>query len=227
MVADIPLEFFEGQPLRRRLHGHAARGDDALRPVGRDPRRARVPRLRADLARAPALRARRRATPRRATCRPRARSRRRSLEARARVPKEAIFGNNTGSDILDVAESLMRGEILFRAGQDRRGDRRAARGRRRARTSSATTSRPTGSSRCGTRSARRSSRRGASPRRRPSSARTSRSCPGTAGGSTGSTRALQLQKKAAEAAEVEKQFDAVWKQADVKIKSACLCLPGV
>ena len=149
------------------------------------------------------------------------------LEARARVPKEATFGNNTGSDVLDVAEQLHEGRDPLPRRQDRRGDRRAARGRRRARTSCATTSRPTGSSRCATRSARRSCRPGASPRRRRSSARTSRSCPGTAGGSTGSTRALQLQKKTDEAAAVEKQFDAVWKQADLKIKSACLCLPGV
>jgi hypothetical protein len=40
-------------------------------------------------------------------------------------------------------------------------------------------------------------------------------------------RSLQLQKKEAEARAVEGQFDATWKQADVKIKSACLCLPGV
>ena len=39
------------------------------------------------------------------------------LEARARVPKEAFFGNNTAADVLDVAESFMRGEILFRSGR--------------------------------------------------------------------------------------------------------------
>jgi hypothetical protein len=36
-----------------------------------------------------------------------------------------------------------------------------------------------------------------------------------------------MQKKAAEAAATEKQFDAVWRRADLKIKSPCLCLPGV
>ncbi len=43
------------------------------------------------------------------------------LEARARVPKEAIFGNNSGSDVLDVAEHLMRGEILYRSGKTDEG----------------------------------------------------------------------------------------------------------
>ena len=39
------------------------------------------------------------------------------LAARARVAKEATFGNKPGSDLLDVAESFMRGEILFRSGK--------------------------------------------------------------------------------------------------------------
>jgi hypothetical protein len=38
---------------------------------------------------------------------------------------------------------------------------------------------------------------------------------------------VQLQKKEAEAAAAERQFDAVWSKADLKIKSPCLCLPGV
>jgi len=40
-------------------------------------------------------------------------------------------------------------------------------------------------------------------------------------------RALQLQRKRAEAAVVLKRFDQIWARADVKIKSPCLCLPGV
>ena len=43
----------------------------------------------------------------------------------------------------------------------------------------------------------------------------------------GLQRALALQKKKAEAAEIQKRFDAVWSRADVKIQSPCLCLPGV
>ncbi|QDV35072.1 tetratricopeptide repeat protein [Tautonia plasticadhaerens] len=40
------------------------------------------------------------------------------LEARALVPESARFGNNAASDLLDVAEHLMRGEILYREGRE-------------------------------------------------------------------------------------------------------------
>ena len=43
----------------------------------------------------------------------------------------------------------------------------------------------------------------------------------------GLQRALALQKKKTEAADVQKRFDRIWSKADVKIQSACLCLPGV
>ncbi len=43
----------------------------------------------------------------------------------------------------------------------------------------------------------------------------------------GLARALKLQGKAAEAAKMEKQFNEVWKHADLKLNSACLCQPGV
>ena len=43
----------------------------------------------------------------------------------------------------------------------------------------------------------------------------------------GLTRALQMQKKRAEAAAVLKRFETIWSRADVKIQSPCLCLPGV
>lgn len=40
------------------------------------------------------------------------------LEARALVPESARFGNNAASDLLDVAEHLMGGEILYREGRE-------------------------------------------------------------------------------------------------------------
>jgi len=51
--------------------------------------------------------------------------------------------------------------------------------------------------------------------------------PGNGWGLFGLARALRLQKKDAEAAKYEQEFEEVWKKADVKIRSACLCLPGV
>ncbi len=38
---------------------------------------------------------------------------------------------------------------------------------------------------------------------------------------------LQVQKKKKEAAAIEQHFNAAWKNADIVIKSPCLCLPGV
>ena len=42
----------------------------------------------------------------------------------------------------------------------------------------------------------------------------------------GLSRALALQGKRDEAAEVRARFEAVWKDADVKITSSCFCQPG-
>jgi len=43
----------------------------------------------------------------------------------------------------------------------------------------------------------------------------------------GLTRALQLQGRDAGARAVEARSDRAWKDADIRIKSPCLCLPGV
>ena len=54
-----------------------------------------------------------------------------------------------------------------------------------------------------------------------------RRLPDNGWGLYGLHRALQMQEKAAESMEAERRFDAIWREADVKIKSPCLCLPGV
>jgi tetratricopeptide (TPR) repeat protein len=46
---------------------------------------------------------------------------RRFTAARARVAKEAFFGNNAAADVLAVAEHMMTGEVLLRAGDHERG----------------------------------------------------------------------------------------------------------
>ena len=43
------------------------------------------------------------------------------LEAKAKVPESATFGNNKASDILGVAEHLLAGEILYREGKPDKG----------------------------------------------------------------------------------------------------------
>jgi len=148
------------------------------------------------------------------------------LEARARVPKEAFFGNNTASDVLDVAESFMRGEILFRSGKIDEGLvslREAA-----AREDKLRYDEPPDwiqPVRHALGAALLQAGRFAEAEAvfREDLAK----LPGNGWGLYGLSRSLQLQKKTAEAEAAERQFDAVWKQADVKIKSACLCLPGV
>jgi len=148
------------------------------------------------------------------------------LEARVLVPKEAFFGNNTGSDVLDVAESFMRGEILFRAGRTDEGLaslREAA-----AREDKLRYDEPPDwiqPVRHALGAALLQAGRFAEAERvfREDLAK----LPENGWSLYGLSRAVDLQKKKAEAAEAEKRFDAVWKQADLKIKSACLCLPGV
>jgi tetratricopeptide (TPR) repeat protein len=148
------------------------------------------------------------------------------LEARARLPKEATFGNNSGSDILDVAEHLMKGEILYRAGRVDEGI--AALREAVAREDKLKYDEPPD---------------WIQPVRHPLGAALLQAgrfaeaetvfredlarLPDNGWGLYGLQRALHLQKKADEAARTEKQFDAIWRSADLKIKSPCLCLPGV
>jgi len=93
----------------------------ALRPVGGDPRHARVRRP-AVRSRAPCgmPRAPSHSPPR--LSRPAARAEQRAFAAaRGKVPAEAFFGNNAASTILDVAEAMLDGEILLREGRDEEG----------------------------------------------------------------------------------------------------------
>jgi tetratricopeptide (TPR) repeat protein len=148
------------------------------------------------------------------------------LEARARVPKEAQFGNNAGSDVLDVAEQLMRGEILYLSGHADEGI--AALREAVAREDKLRYDEPPDwiqPVRHALGAALLQSGRFAEAEAvfREDLAK----LPGNGWGLYGLQRALQLQGKAEEATATGKQFDAIWKDADLKIKSACLCLPGV
>lgn len=146
--------------------------------------------------------------------------------ARAVVPREATFGNNTASDLLDVAEALMNGEILFRSGKVEDG--LAALREAVVREDKVRYDEPPD---------------WIQPTRHPLGAALLQAgrfaeaeavfrddlakLPGNGWGLYGLGRALRLQKKDAEAEKVEKEFERVWQKADIKIRSACLCLPGV
>jgi tetratricopeptide (TPR) repeat protein len=148
------------------------------------------------------------------------------LEARALVSKDAQFGNNTGSDILDVAEHLMKGEILYRAGRTDEGLsalREAA-----AREDKLRYNEPPdwiqpvrhalGAALL---------QAGRFPEAETVFREDLAKLPANGWGLYGLQRAVQLQEKREEAAAAEKQFDVVWRKSDLKIKSPCLCLPGV
>jgi tetratricopeptide (TPR) repeat protein len=147
-------------------------------------------------------------------------------EARTRVPKDAIFGNNTASDILDVAESLVKGEILYRDGRVDEGlaALREAVGRE----DELRYDEPPdwiqpvrhalGAALLGA---------GRFDEAEAVFREDLRRLPENGWGLYGLHRALQMQRKEAASAEVEKRFDHVWREADLTIKSPCLCLPGV
>jgi tetratricopeptide (TPR) repeat protein len=147
-------------------------------------------------------------------------------EARRRVAKDATFGNNQASDILDLAESFMNGEILFRSRKVDEGlaalREAAAREDRLRYDEPPDWIQPVRHA------------LGAALLQAGRLAEAEKvfredlqKLPGNGWGLFGLARALQLQKKTQEAKEVERRFDEVWKRADVRIKSACLCLPGV
>jgi tetratricopeptide (TPR) repeat protein len=148
------------------------------------------------------------------------------VAARARVPEDAAFGNNSGSDVLDVAEYLMQGEILYRDGQVDAGIlalREAV-----AREDHLRYDEPPS---------------WIQPVRHALGAALLQSgrfaeaeavfredlgrLPGNGWGLYGLARSLELQKKSAEAKVTYAEFDDIWKKADIRLKSPCLCLPGV
>lgn len=148
------------------------------------------------------------------------------LEERKRVVKEATMGNASAADILDLAEAFMKGEILFRSGKVNDGlaslRDAAAREDRLRYNEPPDWIQPV---RHALGAALLTAGRFAEAEKvfREDLAK----LPGNGWSLYGLSRALSLQKKDAEAAKVEKQFDLVWKKADIQIKSSCLCLPGV
>jgi tetratricopeptide (TPR) repeat protein len=148
------------------------------------------------------------------------------LEARGRVPDDATFGNNTGADMLNVAEALMRGEILYRSGDANAGLaalREAVEREDALRYDEPPTWIQPVRHAYGAALLQSGRFAAAETIFRADLAK----LPNNGWGLYGLMRALQLQGKKEEAATVEKQFDAIWQKADVTIKSPCLCLPGV
>ena len=147
------------------------------------------------------------------------------LLARTAVPADARVGNNAASDVLAVAEMLLAGEILVRAGKSDEGLRalRVAVEREDklryseppdwihpVRHALGATLLSAG------RAAEAEQVYRADLQRLPNN-----------GWSLyGLSQSLRLQKKENEAKQLEMKFTDVWSEADVKIKSSCFCQPG-
>jgi tetratricopeptide (TPR) repeat protein len=147
------------------------------------------------------------------------------LEARALVPESARFGNNAASDLLDVGEHLMRGEILYRDGLE---DEAFAELREGVRLQDLLRySEPPD---------------WIQPVRHPLAAALNQSgrfaeaeqvcredlgrLPENGWALFGLMQALEHQGKDEEAKQVRARWEAIWKDADVTLSSCCFCQPG-
>jgi tetratricopeptide (TPR) repeat protein len=142
------------------------------------------------------------------------------------VPEGASFGNNAGKHILDIAERFMHGEISYRAGKIEEG---------------LSALREAVEHEDGLRydeppdwilPARHALGAALLQAGRFSEAEAVfredlKQRPENGWGLYGLMRALRAQNKNTEAKATERQFDAAWTHADIRIKSPCLCLPGV
>jgi tetratricopeptide (TPR) repeat protein len=147
-------------------------------------------------------------------------------EARTKVTPGAVYGNNPVSSVLDVAEKMLEGEVLFRDGNEKEG--LAALRKAVALEDALRYDEPP---------------EWINPVRHALGAALSQSgrfaeaeavfredlrrIPANGWSLYGLARALELQKNQAEALRFRREFHGVWKEADVQIKSACFCQQGV
>jgi Flp pilus assembly protein TadD len=147
-------------------------------------------------------------------------------QARAKVTPDAIYGNNPVSAVLAVAERMVAGEVLFREGKSEEG--LAALREAVALEDGLRYDEPP---------------EWINPVRHALGAALSESgrlveaesvfredlrrTPGNGWSLYGLSRVLELLKDETEAMRLHQQFQAVWKEADVQIKSACFCQQGV
>jgi len=148
------------------------------------------------------------------------------LAAKKATPKEAFFGNNSAADLLTIAEHVLAGEILYLDGH-------RAEGIAQLRMASAVEDRlrydeppdwiqpvrhPLGAALLKAQLASE-----AETVYREDLAR----LPGNVWSLHGLARSLRVQKKDAEAVEVEKRLARATASSDIELTSSCLCLPGI
>ncbi len=146
-------------------------------------------------------------------------------EARAKVPKESTFGNNSAADLLALAERMTEGEILYREGKE--AEAFAALREAVAREDGLRYDEPPawiqpvrhtlGATLL---------RSGRAAEAEAVYREDLRRWPMNGWSLFGLSKSLASQGKAKEASEVEAKFREVWKNADLPITSSCLCLPA-
>jgi tetratricopeptide (TPR) repeat protein len=147
------------------------------------------------------------------------------LAAKMKLPETARFGNNLGADILAVAEHLLAGEILVREGKIDAG---LAELREAVKCEDALHYDEPPDWIHPVRHALGATLLAAG---RPAEAEQVyrddlKKLPDNGWSLYGLARSLTMQDKRDEAAKVEAQFKAAWRDADIKITSSCLCLPA-
>jgi tetratricopeptide (TPR) repeat protein len=146
--------------------------------------------------------------------------------ARERVSAEAFFGNNPAAAILDVAEHLLAGEILFREGERDGGLaelRLAVAAEDRLRYDEPPdwiqpVRHALGAALL---------EAGQAAEAEAVYREDLRRLPDNGWSLFGLARSLRMQGREGEAARAEADFKQAWKRADVKLRSSCFCQPGV
>jgi tetratricopeptide (TPR) repeat protein len=148
------------------------------------------------------------------------------FEARTKVAEDAIFGNNLANDILDVADRLVEGEILYREGAKDAGIEAlyeaAEREDRLAYDEPPDWIQPVRHA-LGATLMQEGRLADAEKVYREDLAK----LPENGWSLFGLGRSLRLQGKVAEAEVIEARFTEVWKGSDTKLQSSCFCQPGV
>jgi tetratricopeptide (TPR) repeat protein len=149
----------------------------------------------------------------------------RFAEARAALPEEAFFSNNKGRDLLHVAQHLLAGEILYRDGK---ADQGLAELRQAVAAEDQLRYAEPPDWLIPTRHALGATLLHAG--RAEEAEKVYRAdlvkLPGNGWSLYGLAKSLTLQGRADEAAAAQKQFETAWQDADIRINSSCLCLPG-
>jgi tetratricopeptide (TPR) repeat protein len=148
------------------------------------------------------------------------------LVAKANVPKGAFFGNNSAADILAVAEHLLAGELLYRQGKTDAGItelRDAVRREDALRYDEPPDWIQPVRHALGAALIRSNRAAQAEAVYREDLRR----LPENGWSLFGLAKALRMQKKHGDAAEVDARFQKIWAEADVKLSSSCFCQPGV